>query len=1266
MPEPSDFKVSVVIPVFNTESYLRQCLDSVVCQTLKEIEVICVDDGSTDSSPAILAEYAAKDPRVKVITRPKTNAGAARNAGMAIATGEYLGFVDSDDWCELTLFEKAYAKAKTTGAEIVLWRYMPYNTNTARDSSSPVLPVEFRRERALLDYNFAPWNRLVKAGLVRDNAIDFQELPRFNDICFGSLVLLTAAKVDLLDEVLYHYRVGQTSNLQSNNAATPDAVIDAWHRTIDACVERGFAQESRAQLATASLNSIFYTMQTINDEAAYAGFWHRIRRLLAEDPFFGKISDEEIGNVRSAEMRRQFLESSTPMTFLVRQQKLNRESFASLWHEKTRLKKELDECWEVRRKLWNDRNRLRRKYEGEEMKKLRPDDFVSLIDDDHRFISEHAKRALIMTAIATGAKVVFDLPTKRLSGCVIERAYLEKCNGDVQAAIAGTECVIRGCKAVEALDEIESFVERWEDLVVSGHLDAIAKLLLELSVSRLSIEGEGRVLHRIGYPYFAGMIDAHARHLRCKLLLDNAYAAIAGENHFSFGTDSLRPPAPLNEPTKPRLSIVMPVFNVELYLIRAIESVRSQSCTDWELICVDDGSIDRSPEILDWYASFDRRIRVIHKENSGVSETRNLGMSAACGEYVTFLDGDDWYEPGMFREVLRAARENDLEVCFFDFQCRKFDTLAPVAHFWTFAKQAKNWPIGKVWSAVELPKWWVYGSFCQTVWKREFLIAQKAEFAPIPLGEDVSLMVRLFPFVERGYVIAKPFYNYQRGNPTSAVSRLGVEKGESFIQKWETLLDIYRNVYAKLSHECRQKFLGRMISDLCYDVSHADIVLDWLQRKGYEALELAGLEEPFVLEPVNFARIAKLLERTPVLQATDEAALAESIPSAARKIMSEIEAKRAETSKDTYLVTAQLGADNDEAIDGWSFFTYLKDRGVPAKFISWKKHKRFEEFLTVYPEDVIGLDEVAPDSYDMLEKCREILPRAKVLAQEWPVSNERLAEWFGRLEGLQFVFLQHGVTHQPPRPVHYHYWTNFNLINYCTEHERQMVEAAIGTAGRQRGAACGLCRWDLLRDEQDPEDRVLFVMFTFRPTFNIRPEVFRKSQYFRAMRRFLAEENLQRLRENGLRVVVCMHHSLQKIGETEGLFGPSVEMADTDAVSYWIRHASCLLTDFSSVSFDFWYLGKPVVYWIPDRFDEILTFPDRDKIKIGDHFLKGFVNQVHGVEAALEKIVEYANRGFAAEAEAKIARERYLGEPGDHRRRLYEAIESVERKETSK
>ncbi len=91
-------RVSVIIPVYNVEKYLARCLDSVLGQTCRELEVICVDDGSTDRSPQILADYASRDPRIRVLTRENRGQGAARNAGLDMATGEWVMFVDSDDW----------------------------------------------------------------------------------------------------------------------------------------------------------------------------------------------------------------------------------------------------------------------------------------------------------------------------------------------------------------------------------------------------------------------------------------------------------------------------------------------------------------------------------------------------------------------------------------------------------------------------------------------------------------------------------------------------------------------------------------------------------------------------------------------------------------------------------------------------------------------------------------------------------------------------------------------------------------------------------------------------------------------------------------------------------------------------------------------------------------------------------------------------------------------------------------------------------------
>ena len=111
-------KVSVIIPVYNVEQYLRECLDSVVNQTLKDIEIICVNDGSTDNSLVILEEYAAKDERIKIVNKENGGLSSARNCAIPLARGEYIGFVDSDDWIDLDFYEKLYNTAKKYKAEI--------------------------------------------------------------------------------------------------------------------------------------------------------------------------------------------------------------------------------------------------------------------------------------------------------------------------------------------------------------------------------------------------------------------------------------------------------------------------------------------------------------------------------------------------------------------------------------------------------------------------------------------------------------------------------------------------------------------------------------------------------------------------------------------------------------------------------------------------------------------------------------------------------------------------------------------------------------------------------------------------------------------------------------------------------------------------------------------------------------------------------------------------------------------------------------------
>ena len=117
----TNVKVSVIIPVYNAEKYLRECLDSVIGQTLQDIEIICVDDGSTDNSLLILQEYAANDKRLKIVEQANQGAAAARNAGIAVAQGEYLAFLDADDLYYLEALQTAYVCAEKSNADVLLF-----------------------------------------------------------------------------------------------------------------------------------------------------------------------------------------------------------------------------------------------------------------------------------------------------------------------------------------------------------------------------------------------------------------------------------------------------------------------------------------------------------------------------------------------------------------------------------------------------------------------------------------------------------------------------------------------------------------------------------------------------------------------------------------------------------------------------------------------------------------------------------------------------------------------------------------------------------------------------------------------------------------------------------------------------------------------------------------------------------------------------------------------------------------------------------------
>ncbi len=212
-------KVSVIAAVYNVEPYLKDCMDSLVNQTLKEIEIICIDDCSTDNSLNILREYAEHDSRVKVI-RQSENKGAyaARNIGLENAAGEYVGFVDPDDYVELTTFETAYNNAKNNKADITVFGGETFGQKD--NFASKVLTTNDEicindSINALFDKNGSRpyiWNKIYKRELLLRNNIRFEEERNGCDNVFCFYVFPVANKISFIHDKLYHYRIGRPNN----------------------------------------------------------------------------------------------------------------------------------------------------------------------------------------------------------------------------------------------------------------------------------------------------------------------------------------------------------------------------------------------------------------------------------------------------------------------------------------------------------------------------------------------------------------------------------------------------------------------------------------------------------------------------------------------------------------------------------------------------------------------------------------------------------------------------------------------------------------------------------------------------------------------------------------------------------------------------------------------------------------------------------------------------------------------------------------------
>ena len=271
-------KVSVIIPVYNVENYLRECLDSIVNQTLKDIEIILVDDGSTDSSLSICNEYAQKDNRITVLTQQNKGAGAARNKGLERATGDYLSILDSDDYFDLEMLEKQYNNAVNENLDISICRSQELNNITNEtESTNWTIKQNYLPNKKVFNvydmpkyiFNFAvgwSWDKLIKKQLVEKNKLRFQNLTSTNDMYFVFSALVLAKRISIVDEVLITRRRFTGNNLSASASHNKDPLcfLNALYALREKLIQTNMYKICEQSYVNFALHFYLWQLSTLN------------------------------------------------------------------------------------------------------------------------------------------------------------------------------------------------------------------------------------------------------------------------------------------------------------------------------------------------------------------------------------------------------------------------------------------------------------------------------------------------------------------------------------------------------------------------------------------------------------------------------------------------------------------------------------------------------------------------------------------------------------------------------------------------------------------------------------------------------------------------------------------------------------------------------------------------------------------------------------------------------------------------------------------
>ena len=957
--------VSVIIPVYNAEAYLRRCLESVTGQTLEEIEILCVDDGSTDGSLAILEEYEKRDRRLRILRRPHQGAAAARNAGLGAARGRYLSILDADDFFERDMLEKALARAREGGAQITVFQTdlyddasgcfeaCGYSILTDRlPGRDPFSPREIPERIFNIGCGWA-WDKLFERAFVERCGIRFQNIRTTNDMLFVFYLYSRAERISVLREVLAHHRV----NVAGTLSATRERSWDNCYLALRALQERlrrdGSYETYRRSFVNWSLNLLLWHMDTLQENC------RRLLEIKCRTGYFQTLDilGKEPGYFHSREEYRRLCE------IMERGRRVKVSVILCVYNGERYLRECLESIGsqtleEIQILCVDDGSRdstaaILEEFAGRDRRavviakehtnagdgrnlglELADGEYLSILDGDDLFEPD-------MLRSAYEAAAGLPAPGEKADVCLFRRVQFEDGEEGVRDCpwtlkteqmpqgrpFSPRDCPDRaftmtGCTAWDKLFRRE-FIQRegirfqslsscndmrftFSALAAAARITTLDQVLVRQRVGHVrflardieflwldffhALKGLKDWLTERGlyetfqrgylnwaldfslwnmHHYRESFRELIRQSLKRRIFRELGLAQAPPETFFSREQyEEMR--EILEEgagekgtsggwgPLRPRVSVVIPVYNVEPYLRLCLESAVNQTLEEIEIIAVNDGSTDGCPKILREYASRDRRIRVIDQPNGGYGRAMNRGIEQARGEYIGILEPDDFADPHMFEDLYLAAKKKRLDFVKADFYRFQHDPSGQLRlSCIRTAKEDRNYR--RVIRPMKKPDsfHYVMNTWCG-IYRRDFLEKHRIRHNETPGAsfQDNGFWFQTMMYARRAMYLDRPCYFNRRDNPGSSV--LSPEKVFCMNEEYEFIRELvmergrdkklllrlmhvkqfrnYRYRYETIAPQYREAFLKRAREEFGEAQAMGELDLSLFQPEEREVL----------------------------------------------------------------------------------------------------------------------------------------------------------------------------------------------------------------------------------------------------------------------------------------------------------------------------------------------------------------------------------------------------------------------------------------------